>query len=396
MKLKSILLVSASMLMFGDSYGQSKVTTNGQKYVLVEEGTGTWCQWCPDGAQVIQEDLLPAFPRVVVASFHNRTSDSMTLPGDPFNNGTGYMTSFPGGAVDRVNYTSPLGTDVNIYRRYWDDAVTSQMALTPNFDVSMECVYNDSTRVLSVKVTAKALVALTGNYRMTAYITQDSIPSNKTGYKQTSASGLNNPGSMSESGSPSWFIGKGLTLQDSNVYSHMDVVRKILATDSIWGDAAFTNPTLGQTVTKTYTYTLPTTIRGSLFHSKSTKVIGAVLKYGSTITDRPVENVISAKVRWMKKSVVSVDDVSKHMLDVELYPNPAVNTITIRGMLENPTATKIAIYNVTGQLILEKEFQKTGSLFGETISLNGINNGTYYMTITNEGESVTKQFIIAR
>lgn len=84
------------------------------------------------------------------------------------------------------------------------------------------------------------------------------------------------------------------------------------------------------------------------------------------------------------------------MLDVELYPNPAANTITVRGMLENPTATKIAIYNVTGQLILEREFQKTGSLFGETISLNGINNGTYYMTITNEGESITKQFIIAK
>lgn len=399
MKLKSILLASASMLMFGDSYGQSKVTTGGKKYTLMEEATGTWCQWCPDGAQVIEEDIVKHgvdtnFPRAIVASFHNGGSDMMTLPGDPFSAGTPYITGFPMGTVDRAPYPS---STVGLSRGSWPAAVAARNALTPNFDVSMECVYNDSTRVLSVKVTGKALVALTGNYRMSAYITQDSIPSNNTGYRQQNATGLNSGSTPSAASSGvSWFIGKGTTLQDSNVYSHMFVVRKILATDSIWGDAAFTNPTVGQTVTKTYSYTLPASINGSLFHSKATKVIGLVMKYGTSTNDRAIENSIEAKVRWMKKSVVGIEEVSHKMLDVELFPNPASTSIVVRGTLENPSDTKITILNVLGQVVFEKEYEAGGSLFGEKISLNNMSNGTYIMTIANEGATIAKRFVIAK
>lgn len=400
MKLKSILLVSASMLMFGDSFGQSKVTTGGKKYTLMEEATGTWCMWCTDGAQVIEEDIVKHgvdtnYPRAIVASFHNGGSDYMTLPNDPFSDSTGYITGFPMGTVDRAPYPS---STVGLSRGSWPAAVGARNGLTPNFDVSMECVYNDSTRVLSVKVTAKALVALSGNYRMSAYITQDSIPSNNTGYRQQNASGLNSGATPSAASSGvSWFIGKGTTIQDSNVYSHMFVVRKILADAGIWGDPAFSGSiTVGQTVTKTYSYTLPTTVSGSLFHSKATKVIGLVMKYGSSTNDRAIENSIEAKVRWMKKSVVGIEEVSHKMLDVELFPNPASTSIVVRGTLENPSDTKITILNVLGQVVFEKEYEAGGSLFGEKISLNNMSNGTYIMTIANEGETIAKRFVVAK
>ncbi|MCD6011629.1 MAG: hypothetical protein K0Q79_1491 [Flavipsychrobacter sp.] len=398
MKLKSILLLSASVLIFGNSYGQSKVSTGGKKYTLLEESTGTWCQWCTDGAQVIEADIVPHgadtnYPRAIIASFHNGGSDLMTLPGDPFGTGTGFISGWPGGTVDRAPYSG----NVSLGRNSWESAVIARNGLTPNFDVSMECVYNDSTRILSIKVTAKALVALTGNYRMSAYITQDSIPSNNSGYRQQNASGLNAGTTPSSANSGvSWYIGKGTTIADSTVYSHMAVVRKILATDSLWGDAAFTNTTVGQTVTKTYTYTLPTTVNGSVFHSKATKVIGLVMKYGSSTSDRAIENSMEARVRWMKKSVVNVNEVSKSMLDIRLFPNPANNFIVVTGILENPSDTKITIYDILGQVVLQKDYKAGGSLFGEKISLANISNGNYFMTITNEGETITKQFVVAK
>jgi hypothetical protein len=396
MKLKSILLVTSGILMFGNSSGQTKVTTGALKYTLVEEGTGTWCQWCPDGAQVIQEKLLPYgtagnFPRVIVASFHNGSSDKMTLPGDPYNVGTGYITGFPGGTVDRTAY-APQGTAISVYRRYWPDAVAVRDALTPNFKVSMECLYDPATRKISIKVTAKVLAAVTGSYHMNAYIVEDSIASNLSGFKQTSASGLNNPGSLSESGSPSWFIGKGLSLADSMVYSHMDVVRKVLATDSIWGDAAFNNPVIGDSITKTYSYTIPASINGALCQPKYTKVIGLVQKYGTSTSDRSIENAIKARVRYMQKSL-SITEV-KTMENIELYPNPAASYINVQGTLSTPSATTITIINTLGQVVSENVYPAGSSLFSENISLANLSNGTYIMNIINDGERVVRKFTI--
>ena len=46
---KSILLCSSALLMLTGSYAQNSVTTGGLKYTLMEEITGQWCGFCPDG-----------------------------------------------------------------------------------------------------------------------------------------------------------------------------------------------------------------------------------------------------------------------------------------------------------------------------------------------------------
>ena len=155
MKVKSILLSASALLIAGAVSAQSKVTTGGEKHVLVEEGTGTWCMWCPDGAQVIQERIEPYgtnanYPKAIIASFHNGSSDKMTIATDPFNNGTGYISGFPMGTVDRA----PYPTNIGISRGSWPAATGARSSLTPNFDVSMVCLWDSVTRVLSIKIKA--------------------------------------------------------------------------------------------------------------------------------------------------------------------------------------------------------------------------------------------------
>ena len=402
MKVKSILLSASALLIAGAVSAQSKGTTGGEKHVLVEEGTGTWCMWCPDGAQVIQERIEPYgtnanYPKAIIASFHNGSSDKMTIATDPYNNGTGYISGFPMGTVDRA----PYPTNIGISRGSWPAATGARSSLTPNFDVSMVCLWDSVTRVLSIKIKAKTLVAGTGNYRINGYIVEDSISSGLgSGYGQTSASGLNNPGSMSASGSPSWFIGKGLSLTNPTVYSHMDVVRKILAstaTGGIWGDTAFTNPAVGDSIERSYTYTIPATINGSTCYPKYTKVIGMIQKYGATTADRAIENCIEAKVRLMWKTLPSTNVATlEPMQDIQVYPNPASSRIVVKGMLQNPSDVTIAIYNVLGQRVFANDYKAGSSMFGEFISVDNLSNGVYFVNVTNEGGTVTKQFTVNR
>lgn len=408
MNLKSILLFGSAIALTGSSYGQTFVTTGGEKHALLEEATGTWCQWCPDGAQVIQEAIHPYganpnYPKCVTVSFHNGGSDKMTLPGDPFNSpvsagGTGYITGFPGGTVDRTPYT-PVGTAVSVYRRYWDEAVAAREALSPKFDVSMVCLYDTATRKIDIELKAKALTAVTGNYRMNVYIVQDSIPSNASGFRQVSASAINAGTYTSETGSPTWYAGFGTSIADSTKYSHMDVVRKILASGgSIWGDTAFTGgAAVGDSVVRTYSYTIPASINGSNCYPKYTRVVGLISKHGAATTDREIENCIDAKVRLMDAELPnSVAGVTKGMQDIDIYPNPAQNFIGVKGILLMPSEVNVSIINSVGQQVLTKNFKKGSSMFGEFIETSQLSNGVYFLNVTTDGGTVTKQFTISK
>ena len=114
MNLKSILLLSSAMLVFAQAQSQTHISTNGKKYTLVEEATGNWCGYCPDGAQVIEQTIEPNYPRTIIASWHN--GDAMQLTGDPFCSGSGYITGFPLGTVNRT---------------YWGGAIQQNRASGP-------------------------------------------------------------------------------------------------------------------------------------------------------------------------------------------------------------------------------------------------------------------------
>lgn len=413
MRLKSILLFASAITVAASSFGQTKVTTGGKKYTLMEEATGTWCQWCPDGMQVIEEDILPhgtdtTYARAIVASFHNGNSDSMLIRtpySDPFSNGTPYIAGFPMGTVDRAAY----GGNIGLSRGSWPPAVGARDILTPKFDVSMVCLYDSSTRIITIKVKAKALSAGTGPYRINAYITEDSISSAPQGYRQTVAGGLTAAGSTTATGNPTWFIGQSNPLMSPSIYTHMAAVRKILASKTaagsnggIWGDTvtkfmgAFA---AGDSAEKTYYDTIPMTLHNHPCYKYHTNVIGLVQKFGPTTTgtDREIDNCIEAKVRYMWKVLPStgVTDVVT-MQDVKLYPNPANNYIVVKGVLENPSATKISIYNTVGQLVYSKEYAAGGSIFAEVVHIDGLSNGIYFMNIANEGQSITKEFSVSK
>jgi type IX secretion system substrate protein/outer membrane protein Omp28 len=333
--MKKLIPLFVSLLIINNAYGQtliSTASTGGLKYPLLEGAVATWVGYTPDADQNILETIKPTYPRAIYAFWHGSGgSDPMVLSGDPFCTGTGYISGFPTATIDRQTFGGVVAQN-----RRWDTYVAIENSLAPQFDVSLTCTYNIVSKVLSVQVTGTALATLSGTWNINAYIVEDSISSGKsTSYNQSNY--LNAPGSMACTGSPSWYIGAGNPITSGSLYSHMQVVEAILCPGaSIWGESAFSSPTLGTTVTKTYTYTVPGTSV-----PKNIKVIGLVEKYDASLTtDRAVENAIETGI--LGGPAGSLYFTGGHTQTMSVCENSAATSInTLLAAFDSNTGTTV-------------------------------------------------------
>ena len=303
-KTHSFLFVIVILFTFStDSNCQTVTTTmstQGLKYTLLEVAMATWGGYDPDADQYIIEKIQPMYPRSIIAFWHgySGTGEPMMVAGDPYCTGTGYISGFPTGTIDRAIFGGTVGQN-----RPWASFVGTRDALAPNFDVKMISTYNTSTRIINVAVTGTALSTLSGDWNINAYITEDSVSSgSSSAYNQHSY--YYPCGTLSTSGTLSWYVDlcqsacpsygcATCAILPDSLYSHMHVVRAIISTSgSIWGDPSFSNPAIGTSVTKNYSYTVPPSSNPQFI-----KIIGLVQKFDVADTnDRPIENAVQLEI----------------------------------------------------------------------------------------------------
>ncbi len=160
--MKKFLLVLCAMLSIN--------VLTAQKNVLLEEATGTWCQYCPSGIYYI-DSLVTMYDNVIAVAIH--TNDVMAVE-DYFNAG---------------NFTQ--APEANIGRRYqnkstdqWFNFVQQEMAVEPKSNITVENQFNETTRVLTTTITITALQNIEGNYRIGAILTEDAVTGPAPQYNQ--------------------------------------------------------------------------------------------------------------------------------------------------------------------------------------------------------------------
>ncbi len=101
--------------------------------VLVEEITGTWCGYCPDGAWRLQQ-LVDDHPGLVYGAAHH--DDALTYDATDFGGvrrpAWETSRSYPSGAVNRL----PTGADVFVDRGEWSGKVDSILT-SPTTDLGL-------------------------------------------------------------------------------------------------------------------------------------------------------------------------------------------------------------------------------------------------------------------
>ncbi|MEO6832397.1 MAG: Omp28-related outer membrane protein [Chitinophagaceae bacterium] len=351
-------------------FAQSSVTTNGVKNVLVEESTGAWCQYCPDGA-VYLANLIAANSQVIGVSIHGGSStDSMKFADGDIVTST-YFTAFPLGAVDRVPYGSPAV--VGISRSSWSSAATARAAVAPDFDVTLNHGLDVSTGVITAEVKAKVLKTLTGNYNLNVYIIEDSVKGFGHGWDQVNFYNTQSGHTYFGAGNP--IVG----------FNHMHVVRAMLG--GAFGTTGLIKPNngVGSTISKTYTYTLPVGYKYKHF-----KLVALVEKDDTDPTKRSINNAVEANLvnTKFKLSIGTTPAVS----GLEISPNPTSGTIKLVGTFVGTANILVHITNTMGQVVFKQEIPYTSNgVCNASMDISALSSGVYFVNVRSvEGQNIIR------
>ncbi|KAF5064427.1 Outer membrane protein Omp28 [anaerobic digester metagenome] len=212
------------------------VTQAQTKHVLVEELTGTWCQYCPRGIYFM-DSLITTYPNVIGIAIH--VSDPME--NSEYVSECGLLAA-PSANIDRG------GQGAN--PPDWFGHVADAFANTPKADVEVSTSFNPDSRVLTARVKATFFSAATGNYRLAAIITEDGVTGPAPQYNQNNYYSGGAPGSMG---------GFELLPHEipANMIAHNHVGRTLLGGYNGLAGSVPSNVAAGDTVGYTFTSTLP-------------------------------------------------------------------------------------------------------------------------------------------
>lgn len=255
----------------------SAVPSTFTKKVLVEEFTGAWCGYCPDGAVVV-EQLETANPGVVYGvAIHE--GDGMEIPLYATLDGLFNNTGFPAGMVNRV----PSGGKTCLSRSVWTSAANTEKAKEGKCGVAIKTSYNAAGDTIIVEAHAGFKTALTGNYKMVSYLLEDSVTGTGSQYNQSNY--YSSAGSAA-GGSSHPYYNLPATIVG---YKHMHVVRKSIPSDL--GDVIdATALVAGGSAVKTNKVAVGTMKKANL------SVISFIYKVGTSASTYEIMNVQKVKV----------------------------------------------------------------------------------------------------
>jgi hypothetical protein len=207
------------------------------KYVVIEEHTGGWCQWCPGGTYFV-DSLIQTYSNVIAIAGHS--SDPMEYP--DYMSGLS-LSSAPSAHTDRGGQASSIGN--------WFSDVNAAMNQTPVASIEVFQSFNSSNRELTVRVKATFTSTISGTYKLGGMITEDAIHGTSADYTQSNAYGANSNGPM----------GGYETLPKSipgSMICYNHVARHMLGGFNGQANSVPSNIQIGDTASYTFTYTLPT------------------------------------------------------------------------------------------------------------------------------------------
>jgi len=236
------------------------VSTNPEnKNIILEEFTGIYCGFCPDG-HAIGQSLHDANPNDVFLINIHTGSYASPSGGDPDFRvdpiganiaNQSNLSGYPAGTVNRHLFTMSQGGGTAMSRGDWSNA-SSQLLLEPSpVNIGLQASVDMATNVLTVDVE----VYYTGSQSVTSNMLNIAVVQNNVEGPQSGASG--NPAGVLPNGN----------------YNHQHMLRHMMTGN--WGEP-ISNIAQGTLFSQTYTWTMPADINGITLDPTNIAIVGFV------------------------------------------------------------------------------------------------------------------------
>jgi Outer membrane protein Omp28 len=340
-------------------------TAQVNRKILVEEFTGTWCGYCPDGHYIL-DNIEAANPNKVISSGMH-VGDALTIPYTTAIDANLGVAGYPRAAIDRVTYSG--GNAFVMSRGYWAGAVAARLNVTSPVSINITKTFNATTRLLDVTVEYTFVNAINDETRLTCLLIEGDIPTSQSNYMNTTT------------GSP--FFGLGNPIPN---YLQKDVVRALLSTDN-WGDANHpTSVTAGSNFTKTYSYTIP---QG--WNENNVKITAFInKKIGAVPVPSSGTEILNAESIQIIGGTTSINENNTDLSNLKASPNPFSEITSISFQLKKATRIKAFITDLTGKVVhnLVDEERTAGShqIFwgGTDENYSKLNSGLYFFHVVGD------------
>ncbi len=335
------------------------VSTAIEKAVVIEEGTGTWCGWCPRGA-VSMDYMTSTYPDDFIGiAVHN--GDPMTVTA--YDNGANF-SGFPGCNVDRALLDQTVSQAA--FEAYYMDRTDMMVP------VGIDAMISGTGSSVTIDATATfATIFSSGDFRIAAVITEDHVTGTSSGYNQTNyyANNANGPMGGFES------LPSPVPAADME-YNH--VGRALLGGYAGQSGSIASSITDGQAFSHTFNYTVPSTSNRNNMH-----VVVMVL-------DNSTGEIVNAK-QFPIGEPAGVSELANG--NFTLYPNPANDQLNVSFDAQSESY-EMQVIDLQGRVL--KTISVNGNKGQQTVAieLNGMAAGNYLLTISNGSATTTKHFSV--
>lgn len=333
------------------------------KMVVSEEGTGTWCQYCPRGAVFMDKMNSLYSNNWVGIAVHN--GDPMVVAEYDTPIGA-YSSGYPFALVDRQPKIDPSEMEPQILNR---------LTVAPVALISSSAIYDASTRELKVYVSADFQAAANNNYKLACVLTEDGVTGTTSGYNQKNAyaNGANGPMGGYEN--------LPFTVPAAQmVYDH--VAR---AVEPSFGGLTTSFPAtvnVGETHSVEFVFgNLP-----AEWNIDNMNIIGLLLA-----PDGKIDNAATAK---FQNALSTSAVVGIYTPEVTLYPNPVNGEAYLTVNIQVQSGVEVTIYTVSGQKMNSSMHELNAGSSVLSLDTEGLSSGVYLVKVNSNGNSVTKRMIV--
>jgi len=347
------------------------------KLVIGEEGTGTWCGWCPRGAVAMEEMATKYDGFWQGIAVHN--GDPMTVAAY---DAAMPISGYPSAIVDRGTDIDPSAMEIDFLQRVLIDAKAT---------MTTGAIFNATTGLLNVSLTVDWASAATGSYKIACVLVEDGITGTGSGYAQS------NYYSFSSNNIP--LVGAGHDWQaatnpiSASLMTYDHVARAICP--SFAGYAGFPG---SMAASDQHIFNFEFTLDPSWDDTKM-HIVGllidptGMMDNGSTssIADAITAGFTSGDV--VSCGATSVINGISTIRTFDIFPNPASTNLTLKIGLEDANNVIVDIFDISGKTVATQSYDQLEGTHFLDMDISNFASGMYTVNV-QAGEFITTRSLI--